>query len=326
MSDANVAGATNLAALKAAARWLNGYASNVTSQCGEDGILAKCLDLLPATDKWCVEFGAYDGKEMSNTYSLIADRGYRAVLIEPNDEHFRKLDTAFEYRDRVIPVQAFVGFTESDGLDRLLSPLPIPTDFDVLVIDVDGNDYHIWDAIRRYRPKIVAVEYNFTIANWVHFIQEKSPSVSQGSSALAITQLGKAKGYELVATTPVNLIFVDGKYFERFGIPDNSLELIRDDSGCPAIFVTYDGHVKLAEKGGLGKISLKWHDDIPLREDSIQVLPRFLRTPRTGYPPWKVWALRLRYPASLGPNARKRAVADARSLLARTLGRLNPFR
>ncbi len=62
--------------LKRRSRWLNEYASDVYSQTGEDGVLANALEILPSSNQWCVEFGAWDGKHLSNTYSLVEKNGY----------------------------------------------------------------------------------------------------------------------------------------------------------------------------------------------------------------------------------------------------------
>jgi hypothetical protein len=61
---------------------LSAFARNVTSQCGEDGIIERILSIMTDKDGWCVEFGAWDGKHLSNTYNLIHNKGYSAVLIE----------------------------------------------------------------------------------------------------------------------------------------------------------------------------------------------------------------------------------------------------
>ena len=63
-------------------QWLLDYSSDTYSQGGEDGIIAKILSLLPETDGWCVEFGAWDGIHLSNVRKLILEKRYRAVLIE----------------------------------------------------------------------------------------------------------------------------------------------------------------------------------------------------------------------------------------------------
>jgi hypothetical protein len=61
------------------------YASDTYSQFGEDGIIAECLSRISAVaplNKWCVEFGAWDGVHLSNTCRLIREEGYSAVLVE----------------------------------------------------------------------------------------------------------------------------------------------------------------------------------------------------------------------------------------------------
>ncbi len=62
--------------------WLNAFAKDVTSQNGEVGIIEKILEVIGrSSGGWCVEFGSWDGRHCSNTFSLIDQRGYSAVLI-----------------------------------------------------------------------------------------------------------------------------------------------------------------------------------------------------------------------------------------------------
>jgi hypothetical protein len=69
--------------------WLLDFARNDFSQAGEDGVLEKILELLPETqDRWCDEFGAWDGEYLSNTASLIKNKGFSAVMIEANRSRF----------------------------------------------------------------------------------------------------------------------------------------------------------------------------------------------------------------------------------------------
>jgi hypothetical protein len=46
------------------------YGTNVTSQSGEDGILREVFARIGLKSRWCVEFGAWDGKKFSNTFDL----------------------------------------------------------------------------------------------------------------------------------------------------------------------------------------------------------------------------------------------------------------
>jgi hypothetical protein len=264
-------------------RWLFDFASNVTSQKGEDGVLAKILEVLEVRSGWCVEFGAWDGKHLSNTYNLIANAGFSAVLIEGGEKRFKDLVATFGTNPKVIALNEFVGFTPADSLDVILARTPIPLDFDVLSIDIDGNDYHVWKAVTRYRPKVVVIEFNPTIPTAVEFVQPADMGVNQGTSIRSMCQLGKEKGYELVAATDYNCFFVRSEDFAKFGIEDNSVEALRPNEDLVTyIFNGFDGTVFVR---GYGKIG--WHG-VPYRERKMQQVARlFRRFPDTYGPVMK---------------------------------------
>ncbi len=254
------------------------FKKDVYTQAGEDGIIEKVLQVLPHHDKWCVEFGAWDGITFSNTRNLIENLDYSGVLLEVEKAKFLELDKNYSSSDDVITLNAYVGFTEEDGLDTLLSNTPVPSDFDFLSIDVDGNDYHIWKALSRYHPKVVCIEFNPTIPTEVRFIQPADPDINQGNSLLSLVELGREKGYELVSVLSFNAFFVDSQYYPLFGIDDNRPEVLRQDlSDVTYIFMGYDGTLFLR-----GKKELFWHG-LPLKESKIQHLPGFLRKQSDRY-------------------------------------------
>jgi hypothetical protein len=251
------------------------YAANVYSQYGEDGILERILELVDDRNKWCVEFGAWDGLHLSNCANLIRNRGYAGVLIEANEARFAELEANYRSVPNTVGLRAFVGFGPSDNLDMLLADVDMPEDPDVLSIDIDGNDYHAWAAIQRLRPKIVCIEFNPTVPNEVEFMQAADVSLQQGSGVRSLVKLGKRKGYELACCTEANALFVDARLFPRLGIADNSLEALRDDRRWVTyLFTGFDGRVFLG-----GCSSLRWHG-LPFETRKLQQLPRFL----IGYP------------------------------------------
>ncbi|MEM5810449.1 MAG: hypothetical protein QXP66_00940 [Candidatus Aenigmatarchaeota archaeon] len=254
-------------------RWLLNFKYNVFSQNGEDGIIEKILDIIPDKNKFCVEFGAWDGVFLSNTRNLILNRGYSAVLIEADKEKFKELKNNYIYNPSVITLNKFVGFNNNDNLDIILKDVSIPVDFDFLSIDVDGNDYHIWNAIQYYKPKLVCIEYNPTIPVEIDFVQPADYSINQGCSLLSLVRLGKAKGYELISTCFVNAFFVKKEYFSLFDITDNSPEALQTHSDfITYIFWGYDGTIFL--RGFKKSI---WHHGLELDETKIQLLPPDLR-------------------------------------------------
>jgi hypothetical protein len=252
--------------------WLLDFQRNKYSQTGEDGVIEKALEIIPQADKWCVEFGAWDGCFASNTRNLIENHGYSAVLIEAAPSKFLSLKENYAHRQNVITRNAFVGFALEDGLDSILTGLPIPVTFDFLSIDIDGNDYHTWKGITKYRPKIICIEFNPTIPTEVEFVQPANPSLSQGTSLLSLVKMGKEKGYELVSVLHCNAFFVDSKYYPLFEIEDNRPQTLRKDmSAITYLFTAYDGTIFLT-----GSKRLPWHR-ISMKARKAQQLPRFLR-------------------------------------------------
>lgn len=259
-------------------KWLLGYKNDIYSQCGEDGVIEKILDIIPDKNKWCVEFGAWDGIFLSNVKAMIENSDYSAVLIEGSKNRFNTLKNNYSEYKNVHPLNCYVGYSENDNLDKILSNVEIPKYFDLLSIDVDGNDYHIWAAMQKYSPKVVCVEFNPTVPTEVEFVQEANPTVNQGSSLISLVNLGKKKGYELVSVLPWNAIFVKKEYFPLFEINDNSPAMLRESSEMVThIFSGYDGKIIL--KGGQ---KLYWHG-VNYNEKNMQVMPKFLRSAPFNY-------------------------------------------
>lgn len=101
--------------------WLLDHQRNVYSQTGEDRVVEKILETLPQTDKWCVEFGAWDGLYLSNTRNLIETKGYSAVLIEADKNKFRDLQHNYSQRSDVITIPDHgmtYKYTDNDLLEQ----------------------------------------------------------------------------------------------------------------------------------------------------------------------------------------------------------------
>jgi hypothetical protein len=256
---------------------------NLTSQFGEDGVLTFILAQLPDSDKTCVEFGAWDGKLFSNTFHLIKNHGYGGVLIEADKSKHQELATTYKDNPLVTPICKFVGWS-SNTLDEILSKTELPKNFDFLSIDIDGNDYHVWEACQRYTPKVVCIEYNPTIPTGVSFVQCKDPTIRQGASISSIVQLATEKGYTLVAVTRNNAIFVLNCYASHFPLDSHTPEALRTDTEWVThLFFGVNGEVMVS-----GNLTTPWHG-VDVR-GIVRQLPGFLR----GFPPeMPIWKRKL---------------------------------
>ena len=129
-------------------------------------------------------------------------------------------------------------------------------------------------ALRRlleHEPEIIVIEFNPSIPNDVDFVQEKSFTVNQGCSLLALVRLGKAKGYELAVCTDWNAFFVKRERLQALDVSDNSIDRLYQPVQDGRIFQGYDGSIHV-----VGMDRLLWRN-VPLASEDFQVLPLALR-------------------------------------------------
>ena len=170
----------------------------------EEEVILELLGRLKDPVKVCVDIGA-KSLANSNVAYLIKHLGWKGVLIDRGVKNFGVL------------------MQEFDGLPICISHLTItpknvnavlPQKFDLLSIDIDGQDYHVWQAIKA-APAIVIVEFNPRLTG--HKImghddkyewKKKKDYDNFGSSKDAVMKLGNSKGYECVGHNVNNLFFL----------------------------------------------------------------------------------------------------------------------
>lgn len=270
--------------------WLANYARSVTSQDGEDGIIEKIFDVLgKQTQGWCVEFGALDGKTHSNTWNLLNNKGWSGVLIEAKEDRYLKLKKNYHDRSDVYCLQRYVNWEGPDSLDNIFAETPLPRDFDLLVIDIDGNDAHVFSPMQNYHPHVLCIEFHRLIHPSVRYLPPKDFSLNWSASLGSIYDIAKEKGYELVCVHNWNAFFVKREHFAKFNIADNRPEKMFIPTEEMRIFQGYDGTLRFC---GYNKFYWKLHlrsdgvrQNIHINERDIQVLPDHLRVfrPRHTY-------------------------------------------
>ncbi len=191
----------------------SGY--RVYSQNDEDGIIEEIFRRVGTVNRFCVEFGAAGGFQ-SNTLNLIV-AGWRGLWMERNGDAVEQIRARFrvfiEEEKRLHLEQVIV---TPDNINDVLSRLVPCDEPDLLSIDIDGNDYWVWQAVSARRPRIVVIEYN---ALWQPPASVTIPyDVSRvwdwtsyfGASLKALEKLGASKGYKLVGCcfAGVNAFFV----------------------------------------------------------------------------------------------------------------------
>ncbi len=239
---------------------------NIASQSGEDGIIEHIFSLIPELGGHFVEFGAWDGRHLSNCWNLAVNHGWAGCFIEAEESRFKALLQNHGSNDRIACVNKFVSLEGAESLDAILASAGVPLEFSILSIDIDGMDYFVWESLRSHSPYVVVIEFNPTIPNDVLFVQPKDFSVNQGSSLLALVELAQTKGYELICCTPFNAFFVRSELFSLFNIADNSIQTLYKPILDGRIFQGYDSKIYVS-----GMPKLLWGNK-DLSNDDFQVL------------------------------------------------------
>ena len=204
---------------------------SIYAQGAEEAMLERVFELVAPRHRFCVEFGAGDGLRNSNTARLLRDQGWRGLMIEASDYRFGRLREHHGSASNVTLVQASV---QPDNIEALFERAEVPVDFDLLSIDIDGNDYWVWRALERWRPQVVVIEYNPYYAPPERWVMKYDPvhewdgSTYYGASLTSLCRLGKDKGYELICCDRQgnNAFFVEQSLYDRFGLEDNRPEVL----------------------------------------------------------------------------------------------------
>lgn len=195
---------------------LSDHEYKVFSQWGEDGIIQFLIRQLEIRQHVFVEFGVGNYSE-ANTRFLMVNNNWTGLVMDSDEQNIRELrrsEIAWRYGLRA--VQAFI---TRENVNELITANGVSGDIGLLSVDIDGNDYWVWEAIDSVNPAIVIIEYNHrfgselavTIPYDENFRRGKRyPITYFGASLVGLCRLADKKGYALVGcnSNGVNAFFV----------------------------------------------------------------------------------------------------------------------
>jgi hypothetical protein len=190
---------------------------NIFTIAHEDGLLLNIFTKIGITNKYFIDIGSNDCIN-SNCANLAFHQNWSGLFIDGNSKilkrgkyiyqsHFKTDSNKFLFTQGIVTTQ---------NINSILSHANCPTAPDLLCIDLDGNDYHIWNAIEAISPRVVLVEVQVEKSN-TEFVPPYSTEFElyeddtpKGASPLSMMQLANKKGYQLVAVNNgcYNLFFV----------------------------------------------------------------------------------------------------------------------
>ncbi|MBL4711242.1 MAG: hypothetical protein JKX75_01850 [Gammaproteobacteria bacterium] len=239
----------------------------VFSQWGEDGIIQYLVNKLPIKNKVFIEFGVEDYSE-ANTRFLLENDNWSGLVMDGSLKNIEQIkNNPIHWKYDLFAKDVFITKDNINStIENYIKTYSFDKEIGLLSIDIDGNDYYVWEAIDSINPVIVICEYNSIFGN-KHSItvpyddefvrtQKHYSNLYFGASIQAFYKLAKSKGYEFIGTNKnsVNAFFVKKEYANKY-IPelittpeDNVVESkfreSRDETGN-LTFLRTDERIKL---------------------------------------------------------------------------------
>jgi hypothetical protein len=189
----------------------------ITSQWGEDGIIQFLISRVSIKRTVFVEFGVESYAE-ANTRYLLQNNYWSGLVIDGSEKHIQRIKESNLYWR--YNLKAHASFITRENINTLISSNGITGEIGILSVDIDGNDYWVWNDITVVQAAIVIAEYNslfgpsatISVPYKADFVrnQDGKPNTYYGASIAALTYLANKKGYELVYGNRAgnNLFFV----------------------------------------------------------------------------------------------------------------------
>ncbi|WP_413430186.1 hypothetical protein [Synechococcus sp. Cu2B8-bc1011] len=191
----------------------------VFSQYGEDGIIQYLISQssIQSHEQAFIEFGVQNYTESNTRFLLISDQ-WRGLIIDGDEEYIKSVqrsDIYWRYN-----LTALCKWIDRDNINSIISSAGFSGDIGLLSIDIDGNDYWVWERIKVVNPVIVVVEWNSVLGPRHALSVPYDPAFNRpeahysclywGASISAFYKLALNKGYSLICSNRIgnNLFFV----------------------------------------------------------------------------------------------------------------------
>jgi hypothetical protein len=212
------------------------------SQFEEDGIVLYILSMIGFKTRKVVEIGIGDATECMAT-NLIINHGFEGFLFDGNASDVPKAQRFFaDHKDCFLRAPAVThAWITRDNINDVLRSAGAAGEVDLFSMDIDGNDYWIWDAIDAINPRLLLFETNSFIPSDrsltipydpnFRYLDKHGPEIDfRSASILATTQLCNKKGYRLIGghRHGFNIFYLRNDEGQHF-FPEVTVDSVRDN-------------------------------------------------------------------------------------------------
>ena len=131
----------------------------IRSQNEEDGLLLALFKRIGTTNRRCVEIGC--GSNGGNSGFLVQECGWTGLMVDANRASIATVRVRYAGTPLIVKHRV----TRED-VNPLLTVNGFTGELDLLSLDIDGNDYWVWESITVCSPRVVVLEYNWLFV-WI---------------------------------------------------------------------------------------------------------------------------------------------------------------
>lgn len=186
------------------------------SQYEEDGLLLYVISQIEKPVKLFLEFGSDDGIN-SNTANLHFHHDWTGLFLDGNKKAIERGRYFYKkWGNKHVDTPVFIeSLITRENINELITKGGLAGEIGLLSIDIDGNDYWVWEAITVIQPQIVIIETHneFGLNDIVvpydasYFYPGKHPDY-HGASPIAMNNLAKHLNYRLVGSNELGFNFI----------------------------------------------------------------------------------------------------------------------
>jgi len=232
----------------------------VFSQWGEDGIVEWLAEHVVVPNERFIEFGVETFRE-ANCRFLMQNRNWKGLVFDGSAANIAALvaEQAYWMHD----LTAKSAFVTAENINGLIGDAGFAGPLGILSLDVDGNDFWIWESITDVEPAIVICEYNPIFGDTRAVTVPYDPEFRRfdahysglyfGASIAALKHLGARKGYTFIGTNANGI----NAFFVKDSLAAPLLQLIEAPKAFPSRHRdSRDQHGRLSFAGGPARLAL----------------------------------------------------------------------
>jgi hypothetical protein len=224
----------------------------IFSNMEEDGIILWLIASLNIDRGNFIDIGANDSIN-SNCANLFFNFDWQGIFIDADKQLLKigKHNYTLFGKTKKQNLKFIKSFLNTENVNDVINKNKQDDKIDFMSIDIDGNDYFIWEALSCVNPKIVLIEnkveygkYDIVIPADKYF----EPG-NWGASPVSITKLAVQKGYRLAAANRkgFNMFFLRNDLLKN-EIPELKIEDLLNDSSVSKDFYDAEKMNRLMRK------------------------------------------------------------------------------